>query len=41
MGDRHTIKEQYERLCRLLRDDLKVDPLPETSRTFETLITSL
>ncbi len=41
LSDRNSIREQYDKLCRVLKEDLKVAPLPDTTRTFESLITSL
>lgn len=40
-GDRHAIREHFDRLSRILREELNVEPLPETRRAYEKLIASL
>src|ERR1041384_8021117 len=38
IGNRAAVREQYETLTRLLRDELGVDPLPETVTTYKRLM---
>jgi ATP/maltotriose-dependent transcriptional regulator MalT/DNA-binding SARP family transcriptional activator len=38
IGNRAAVREQYENLRTLLRDELGVDPLPETVATFKKLV---
>jgi DNA-binding SARP family transcriptional activator len=38
MGNRAAVREQYETLKALLREDLGVDPLPETVATYKRLM---
>ncbi|HEX7877823.1 MAG TPA: BTAD domain-containing putative transcriptional regulator [Candidatus Eisenbacteria bacterium] len=37
-GDRQAVHEQYRRMVRLLREDLGIEPLPETTRSYESLV---
>jgi ATP/maltotriose-dependent transcriptional regulator MalT/DNA-binding SARP family transcriptional activator len=37
-GNRLAVREQYENLTRLLREELGVDPLPETTATYKRLM---
>ena len=37
-GDRHAVREQFERLKTLLRDELGVEPLPDTATLYATLM---
>ena len=39
VGNRVAVREQYENLKTLLREDLGVDPLPETVATYKKLVT--
>jgi DNA-binding SARP family transcriptional activator len=41
LGDRRSLKQQYSSLQRILREELDVDPLPETSSLYETLMVSM
>ena len=38
IGDRRAILDHYRRLTRLLREDLGSEPLPETTRSYESLL---
>jgi len=38
LGNRAAVKEQYETLRKLLREELGVDPVAETQRTYKTLM---
>lgn len=40
VGNRLAVREQYENLTRLLREELGVDPLPETAATYKRLTSS-
>jgi len=40
VGNRLAVREQYENLTRLLREELGVDPLPETAATYKRLVSS-
>jgi len=40
MGDRRSLKQQYQSLRRILREELEVEPLPETASLYETLMVS-
>ncbi len=40
LGDRRAVREQYQSLQHLLRRELDVDPLPETTGLYETLMVS-
>jgi LuxR family maltose regulon positive regulatory protein len=37
-GDRRAVREHWQRLVRLLREELGVEPLPETTRSYEALV---
>jgi len=37
-GDRHAVREQFDRLKTLLRDELGVDPLPDTASLYASLM---
>ncbi|MFY9569772.1 MAG: bacterial transcriptional activator domain-containing protein, partial [Blastocatellia bacterium] len=38
LGNRAAVREQYEALKSLLREELGVDPLPETVATYKRLV---
>ena len=37
-GDRHAVREQFERLKHLLREELGVEPLPDTASLYASLM---
>lgn len=41
VGNRAAVREQYDNLTKLLRDELGVDPLPETAAMYKKLVSGL